>query len=66
MRKSNYELNEIIQEVKEFLSSETTWQLIKYAYKTKMYRQNLLETIAFRMAIVAGKYSGQKRSLVYQ
>ncbi len=44
------------EETEKFLRAVTFWQRVKYACRTRMYRQNAMETMAFRLAIIAGKY----------
>ncbi len=44
------------KEIECFLSATTFFQRVGYAFKSKLYRQSPVETLALRMAIVAGKY----------
>ena len=43
-------------EINSFLSAKSFSQKLRYVIKSKLYRQGRLETIAFRCAVVLGKY----------
>lgn len=46
----------VYKELEQFVNAERLLQRIKYISRSKLYRQNCLETYAFFLAVIMGKY----------
>ena len=54
--KEKLEQEGYFEEINAFLNAKTVSQRIKYVSHSKLYRQSYLETVAFKLAVIVGRY----------